>query len=126
MMIESDQFSRWLGISVVNIYEGYCELSMEVSEQMLNGFKIAHGGISYSLADTALAFAANSYGFKAVSIETSISHVRKVQLGEVLIARAVEMNRSNRIGIYEVHIENDQFEKVALFKGIVSISESKW
>lgn len=125
-MMDSDAFSHWLGVSVDTISLGSCQLSLTVSEQMLNGFQIAHGGISYSLADSALAFAANSHGFKAVSIETSISHVKKVELGERLTAYASEMNRSRKIGIYEVQILNAKNEKVALFKGIVSFSESTW
>ena len=61
-MIENDAFSQWLGIEVINVSEGTCKLKMTIRDEMTNGFKIAHGGISYALADSALAFAANSYG----------------------------------------------------------------
>ena len=71
-MIDSDSFSKWLGIEVLEITEGYCKLRMKVRKEMTNGFFIAHGGICYSLADSALAFAANSDGTQALSIETCL------------------------------------------------------
>lgn len=126
LMMSKDAFSQWLGVSVDAVDLGTCTLSCIVKNEMLNGFEITHGGISYSLADSALAFAANSYGFQCVSIETSISHTRPVQLGDRLIATAVEINRSKRIGIYEVKVCNQEQKLVAFFKGIVNISEKEW
>ena len=76
-MINGDAFSQWLGIEILEINKGYCKLKMTIRKEMTNGFDIAHGGISYSLADSALAFAANSYGIQCLSIETSISHTKK-------------------------------------------------
>ena len=70
-MYESDKFSQWLGIEIVEIKQGYCKLKMKVREEMTNGFGIAHGGICFSIADTALAFAANSHNIKSLSIETA-------------------------------------------------------
>ena len=78
-MISGDAFSQWLGIEVLKISEGKCTLQMIVRDEMTNGFNIAHGGIAYSLADSALAFAANSDGIQSLSIETSISHTKKVK-----------------------------------------------
>ena len=78
MMMDKDQFSQWLGIQVNHIALGSCSLSCTVKKDMLNGFSIAHGGISYALADSTLAFAANSRGIQCYSIETSISHLKKV------------------------------------------------
>ena len=71
-MLKADAFSKWLGIEVINVSEGFSKLSMLVRDDMVNGFGIAHGGITYSLADSSLAFASNSFGNHAVSIETSI------------------------------------------------------
>ena len=85
-MISKDAFSNWLGIKILKIEKGYCQLEMKISENMTNGFQIAHGGICYSLADSALAFASNSHGKMALSIETSISHTKKVKLNDTLIA----------------------------------------
>lgn len=126
IMMEKDAFSQWLGISVDKISLGTCQLSMTVNEQMLNGFAIAHGGISYSVADSALAFASNSYGFKAVSIETSISHTRPCKFGDRLTAIASELSRTKRIGIYSVEVKNQENKVIGLFKGTVNISEEIW
>ena len=75
-MLSGDAFSKWLGIEILEISSGYCKLKMKVRKEMTNGFNIAHGGITYSLADSALAFAANSYGTQSLSIETSINHAK--------------------------------------------------
>lgn len=126
LMLENDAFSRWLGIELISIHLGSCELKCIVSSEMLNGFSIAHGGITYSLADSALAFASNSYGQKCVSIETSISHTSKVYENDTLTINANEIFRGNRIGIYEVKILNQKRHIVAIFKGTVNISDRIW
>lgn len=125
-MLTNDSFSQWLGIEVIKVEPGNAELTMTVRKEMTNGFKIAHGGISYSLADSALAFASNGYGNQAVSIETSISHTRPVFEGDVLIARARELNRSKSIGIYEITVVNQKNATVGLFKGTVFIRPEEW
>lgn len=125
-MYENDFFSQWLGIERIESKKGSSVLSMKVRKDMLNGFGLAHGGITYSLADSALAFASNSYGLKALSIETSISHIHKVYEGDVLSTRVEELNRSNKIGNYLVHIENQKQERIALFKGTVFITAKEW
>jgi acyl-CoA thioesterase len=125
-MMSKDAFSIWLGVEVLNIELGTCALQCSIKDDMLNGFEILHGGISYSLADSALAFAANSYGFQSVSIETSISHTRPAKIGDTLIATCTEINRGKRIGIYEVRVENQDKKLIAYFKGTVNISEIFW
>lgn len=125
-MLENDAFSKWLGIEVVTLGEGHCSLSMTVRKEMLNGFHIAHGGITYSLADSALAFAANSYGRKSVSVETSISHTKPSKEGDVITAKAVEKSISNKIAIYEISITNSTGELIALFKGTVYRTDKEW
>lgn len=125
-MMDGDAFSRWLGIEVVEIREGYSKLQLTVRKEMVNGFNIAHGGITYSLSDSALAFAANSYGKQCVSIETSISHTRPVNIGDELTAECIELNRGRTIGIYQVTIYNQEGKKVSLFKGTVNISGRDW
>jgi acyl-CoA thioesterase len=126
IMLEGDNFSHWLGIEVLEINLGSCVLKAVVKKEMLNGFSIAHGGISYSLSDSALAFASNSYGFKSVSIETSISHLKKVLENDTLLVSCAEINRGKSIGVYEVKITNQKEELISLFKGIVHISEKIW
>ena len=124
-MMAKDLFSQWLGIERLEERSGYCWLGMTVRSEMCNGFQIAHGGITYSLADSALAFASNSHGRHALSIETSISHIQPVKPDDTLIATAEEKSLNNKIGIYEVRIEKDS-ELVALFKGTVFRKETEW
>jgi len=125
-MMDGDAFSQWLGIELLDIRDGFCSLQMTTRTEMLNGFGILHGGITYSLADSALAFASNSRGQHALSIETSISHLQKVGPNEKIFAVATEKSLSNRIALYEVEITNAQNELVALFKGTVYRKNSTW
>jgi len=126
LMLERDPFSRWMGISMTEIRPGYCKLLCSIKNDMLNGFGILHGGVSYSIADSALAFASNAHNQKAFSIETSISHIKKVMEGDVLTAVCRELSLSPRFGIYEVVITNQRLEKIALFKGTVYRTTEKW
>lgn len=126
LMMDNDAFSKWMGVEVLEIEEGRCVLRMKITPEMLNGFYITHGGISYSLSDSALAFASNSRGNKCVSIETSISHLRPTKAGDVLTATATEKHRGKTIGIYEVEIKNQDLKIVSIFKGIVNISKEVW
>ncbi|CAN5181454.1 hydroxyphenylacetyl-CoA thioesterase PaaI [soil metagenome] len=125
-MFDNDPFSKWLGIEVVKIESGSCILKMKIRKEMLNGFGIAHGGITYSLADSALAFASNSHGRMAVSVETSISHTLQLFEGDVITATAEEMSLSNKIAVYQVTIKNQKDEIVALFKGTVYRTGKEW
>lgn len=124
-MMEHDAFSQWLGIEVEHIEAGMCRLSMQVRAEMLNGFGIAHGGITYSLADSALAFASNAHGRQALSIDTSINHIEALREGDVITAMAREDALKNKFGFYTIEIyANDKL--VARFKGTVYRSEKEW
>jgi len=125
-MMSGDAFSQWLGIEVLEISEGYCKLKMTVREEMINGFKIAHGGIAYSLADSCLAFAANSDGVQSVSVETSISHTKKVLSGDTLTATAKEVNKSSKTALYNISITNQNNIEIAHFKGTVYRTGKEW
>ena len=125
-MFEQDAFTQWLGIERLETAAGSCVLRMKVRKEMLNGFGIAHGGITYSLADSALAFASNSHGRMAVSVETSISHTKQLHEGDVLIATAEEMSLSNKIAVYHISVKNQEGETVALFKGTVYRTAKEW
>jgi acyl-CoA thioesterase len=125
-MLNLDTFSNWLGIEVLEVRTGYCKGQLTIRNEMLNGFHIAHGGIAYSLADSALAFASNTYGIQCVSMETSISHVLKVELNDVLIAEGMEVYRGKKTAIYEVRVQNQNNDLVALFKGTVFITQKEW
>ena len=125
-MFDQDAFSQWLGIKIVEVSEGNCQLQMPVRSEMLNGFQIAHGGIAYSLADSALAFASNSHGRKSLSVETSISHTVSVKEGDVLTATNEELSLSDKIGVYLITITNQDNQKVAYFKGTVYRTSKEW
>ncbi len=124
-MMEHDAFSQWLGIEVEHVEAGVCRLSMQIRAEMLNGFGIAHGGITYSLADSALAFASNAHGRQALSIDTSINHIESLREGDVIKATAREDALKNKFGFYTIEIRaNDKL--VARFKGTVYRSEKVW
>jgi acyl-CoA thioesterase len=124
-MMEHDAFSQWLGIEVEHVEAGVCRLSMQIRGEMLNGFGIAHGGITYSLADSALAFASNAHGRQALSIDTSINHIESLREGDVIKATAREDALKNKFGFYTIEIHaNDKL--VARFKGTVYRSEKVW
>ena len=124
-MFVNDYFSRWLGIERIKVEPGHCILKMQIRKEMLNGFALAHGGITYSLADSALAFASNSYGRKSLSIETSISHTVSLKEGDVILATAKEINLTNKLGIYYITITKDA-NTVALFRGTVYRTSKEW
>lgn len=126
LMLEKDEFSKWLGIKIIEIIPGYCKLCATVNDSMLNGFSIAHGGIAYSIADSALAFAANSHGIQCVSIETSISHLKKVTSGETIYAEAQEKSISKSLAVYDVILTSSENYTIALFKGTVFRTNKEW
>jgi acyl-CoA thioesterase len=125
-MMDGDAFSQWLGIEILSSGLGHCTLRMVTRPEMVNGFGILHGGITYSLADSALAFASNSHGQHAVSIDTGIAHLKKVGVGETLVAEAVELSLTKRVANYQVSVFNASRELVALFKGTVYRSDKQW
>ncbi len=126
MMYNNDPLSQWLGIQRIEDGPGTSVLRMTVRKEMLNGFSIAHGGITYSLADSALAFASNSHGVQSVSIETSISHVAPVKEGDILTTEVEEKNLTRSTGLYYITVKNQEQKVVAFFKGTVYRTGKKW
>jgi len=124
--MKKDAFSRWLGIEVIVVDKGYAKLKMKVKDEMLNGFGIAHGGITYSLADSALAFASNGHGKMSVSTGTSIAHFRQVQLADILTAEAQETNLGEKVAHYQISITNQDEDVVASFFGSVYRTSKDW
>jgi len=116
-MMQKDLFSQWLGIKIVEIKEGYSKLQMEVREEMINGFDIVHGGIAFSLADTAFAFACNNRNNRSVALDTSINFTKPVYPGDILIAEAKELHNGKSTGLYHITISNQHNKMVAFFKG---------
>lgn len=116
-MMANDKFSQWLGINVLEIREGYSRISMTVREEMVNGFGITHGGIAFSLADSAFAFACNNRNNLSVALDTSMVFTKAVQIGDVLTAEAKELHNGRSTGLYHITITNQRGEEVAHFKG---------
>ena len=125
-MYRNDPFSQWLGVEVVDIGEGCCTLRMTVRREMLNGFGVAHGGISFSLADSAFAFACNSRGRHAVSIHCSIEHTAPVMEGDVLTATASEEQLGNSISNYAIRVAKADGSPVAFFRGVAYRKKKDW
>ena len=118
-MLERDAFSRWMGITLLEVRPRGAVVRMTVRDEMLNGFGVSHGGIVYSLADSALAFASNTHGRVTVSIENGITYPAPVRAGDVLTAAAEEESASNRIAYYRVTVRRADSTIVALFHGTV-------
>ena len=117
IMLEKDSFSKWLGIQVDAIGPGYCKLHYRINDQMLNGFHQVHGGILFSAADSALAFACNSHGIITVALDASITFTRPARNGDLLVVEAKELHLGNKTGLYDIRTTNAAGELVALFKG---------
>lgn len=115
-MWANDTASQALGMEILDIGPGMATLTMIVTEAMLNGHGTTHGGYIYTLADSAFAFACNSYNERAVAAHCSISYIRPGRLGEKLMAVAREVSRAGRSGIYDVEIIQDN-EVIAHFRG---------
>jgi acyl-CoA thioesterase len=118
-MVSRDGFSAWLGMEILEVKPGACKLRLKVRHDMLNGFGMCHGGIPYSLADSALAFASNTHGTVTVSIENTISYPAPVGEGDILTAVAEEESAGNRIAFYRVTVTNQSNTTVGLFRGTV-------
>ena len=119
-MMAQDYCSQWLGIEPITIEEGHCIIRMTVKKDMLNGFGILHGGIAYTFADSAFAFASNSYGRVAVSIQGSMNFMKSAKEGDVLIAEATALNVTHKTADFDVVVSNkDTSEKLYLFRGTV-------
>jgi acyl-CoA thioesterase len=116
-MMQDDRFSQWLGIEVLEVREGYCKIQMRLRDEMLNGFGIIHGGVTFSLADSAFAFACNNRNNLSVALDTSITFTRATKPGDVLTAEARELHNGRSTGLYLITVTNQSGEQVALFKG---------
>jgi acyl-CoA thioesterase len=124
-MLSQDAYSQWLGIEILECKIGRCKLGMTVRKEMLNSMNKAHGGITYSLADTAFGFAANTHGKFSVSIETSINHIEAVNEGDYLTAESVIEKVNNKLGFNIIEVKRGD-ELVALFKGVVYRTQKEW
>ena len=124
-MLSQDAYSQWLGIEILECEIGRCKVALTVRKEMLNSMNKAHGGITYSLADTAFGFASNTHGKYAVSIETSINHIEAVNEGDYLTAESVIEKVNNKLGFNIIEVKRGD-ELVALFKGVVYRTNKDW
>ena len=116
-MMDHDLFSQWMGIEVLEIKEGYSKIQMTIRKEMVNGFGIVHGGLPFSLADSAFAFACNNRNNLSVALDVTITFTKAVHIGDILIAEAKEVHNGRSTGVYLITIINQKNEQVALFKG---------
>jgi acyl-CoA thioesterase len=119
LMLARDEFSRSLGMSIVEIAPRRSTCRLTVRPDMVNGFGVCHGAVTYALADSALAFACNTHGRVTMAIENSIGYPAAVRVGDVLTAAAVEDSATNRLGFYSVRVTNQSGTVVATFRGTV-------
>jgi acyl-CoA thioesterase len=112
-----DTASQALGMRIVRVGPGYAELSMAVRADMLNGHAICHGGFIFTLADTAFAYACNSYNLTTVASGCAIDFLAPAREGDVLTAIAQERSASGRTGVYDIEVFNQRGDKIALFRG---------
>ena len=118
-MMEKDYCSQWLGIEPIILEEGHCKIKMTVRKEMLNGHGIMHGGIAFTFADSAFAFASNSYGRVAVSINSSFTLSKSAEIGEELFAEAKELNITHKTADFDVDVMNAAGEIYYRFRGTV-------
>ncbi|MDD8017645.1 MAG: hotdog fold thioesterase [Bacteroidota bacterium] len=118
-MVDNDPYSRWLGIQVLEITPGKVKAKMSVRNDMLNAFRVCHGGVTFALADSVLAFSCNTHGKISVSIEASMAYPNPVYEGDVIIASAEEQSSTEKIGIYNVSVKKENGTLVGVFRGVV-------
>ena len=116
-MMRDDLFSQWLGIELIEIKEGYSKIKMTIRNEMMNGLGIVHGGIAFSLADSAFAFACNNRNVLSVALDTAINFLKPVHVGDVLTAETKELHNGKSTGLYQITITNQNGHVAAVFKG---------
>ncbi len=116
-MMKNDYFSQWMGVEVIEVKEGYSKIKMTIRKEMVNGFGTVHGGLPFSLADSAFAFACNTRNNLSVALDVTITFTKAVNVGDLLTAEAKEVHNGRSTGVYLITVTNQKNETVALFKG---------
>jgi acyl-CoA thioesterase len=116
-IIADDLFSQWLGVEIIAIKEGYSKILLRIRPEMINAIGIAHGGIVFSLADTALALACNGRNKASVTLESAINFIKPVHKNDIITAETTEIHNGQSTGLYQITLTNQAAEKVAVFKG---------
>lgn len=118
-MLSQDEFSKWMGIKLIEVREKYCLIEMPVKEEMINGLKTVHGGITFSLADSALAFSSNNTNDASVALNCMISFTKAVRLGDTLTAESILIADTRKTAVYDITVTNQHKVMVATFRGTV-------
>ncbi len=123
-MIAKDSFSKWLNLDIINIKKGSCILKTTITKEMTNGFKLSHGGICFSIADSCLAFSANSYGRISLTKSAEIQFIKKVNINDTITAKChrSEIDKNN----FNIDLINQHQEKIANFIGTVHFTNEVW
>jgi acyl-CoA thioesterase len=116
-MWKDDAATQALGMNLVSVAPGQAVITMTVTERMVNGHKLCHGGYIFTLADSAFAFACNTYNQRTVAQHCAVTFLSSAKLGDKLVARAVERQRSGRSGIYDVTVTREEGNVIAEFRG---------
>jgi acyl-CoA thioesterase len=125
-MWAEDEASRALGMTLIRVAPGEAEISMPVTADKVNGQKICHGGFIFLLADSAFAFACNTYNQRVVAQHCAVSFLRPAQLDDLLTARAREVHRGGRSGIYDVSVTRAGGTVIAAFRGHSRVIDGNW
>ena len=118
-ILNQDEFSKWMGISLIEIRENYCLIEMPIRKEMINGLKTVHGGVTFSFAESALAFSSINTGEAAVALNCMINFTKAVKLGDTLIAESILMANTRKTAVYDITITNQHKVVVASFRGTV-------
>ncbi len=118
-ILNQDEFSKWMGISLIEIRENYCLIEMPIRKEMINGLKTVHGGVTFSFAESALAFSSINTGEAAVALNCMINFTIAVKLGDTLIAESILMANTRKTAVYDITITNQHKIVVASFRGTV-------
>lgn len=124
-MLNQDEFSQWMGIKLIDVHEKYCLIEMPIKQEMINGLKTIHGGITFAFADSALAFSSNNTNDASVALNCTINFTKAVKLGDTLFAESILISDTRKTGIYDISIRNQEKVLVASFRGTVYKIERK-
>lgn len=118
-ILNQDQFSKWMGIQLIEIRDKYCLIEMSIRQEMINGLGTVHGGVTFAFADSALAFSSNNTNDASVALQCNINFTKAVRYGDVIRAESILISDTKKTGIYDIKITNQHNELVGSFRGTV-------
>ena len=124
-ILSQDFFSQWMGVKLIEIRENYCLIEMPIRQEMINGLKTVHGGVTFSFAESALAFSSNNTGNAAVALNCMIKFTKAVKMGDTLIAESMLIADTRKTAVYDIAITNQHKIMVASFRGTVDKLDKK-